>query len=140
MAQKNIYLVAKYFAQPRKKGGSSVAGYMKVEGNVKWDEQINITRGLKDKDIPISKIILNITEQKVVKNGFQNGRSFAELFEYFYKNNTQELAQALQQVGISVEQKEIPQDGQEHVSEDVSTQEEAGSGSTSTAETQPTVA
>jgi hypothetical protein len=128
MKLKNAYLIAKYSAHPRKKHATGVAGYMKDPNNVKWDEQVNITLGLKNKDFLAARIVLNITEQKVERNSFQNDKSFMELFEYFYNANPKEISQALQSIGINVGKKE-----HEHIQENVHSEAEAGQGSESSA-------
>jgi hypothetical protein len=103
---KNIYLIAKYYARPRKPNATIYPGYMKDQANISWDEQITITRGLKNKDLLESKVTLNITTQEVERNSFQNGKPFYELFEYFYKANPQEISRALAATGINVKEVE----------------------------------
>ena len=124
MKQKNAYLIAKYSAHPRKKHATATAGYMKDPNNVKWDEQVNITVGLKNKDFLSARIVLNITEQKVERNSFQNDKSFMELFEYFYNANPKDIGQALGSIGINVGKRE-----NEHIQENVHSEAEAGPGS-----------
>lgn len=99
---KSVYLVAQYYAKPKDKRYTHLAGYMKDPNNIAWDEQVNLTLGLKAKDEMNAKIILNITNQTVVKNGFGVDRSFMELFGYFYESNPQQISHALQRFGFSV--------------------------------------
>ena len=106
MKPKKIYLIAKYFAKPKNPKNTRFAGYMKDNDNVAWDEQVIITNGLKSKDFDTAKIVLNISEQKVERNGFQNGRSFMELFQYFYEANPNEISNGLQRLGVSLKKNE----------------------------------
>ena len=106
MKQKDVYLVAKYAAKPRKKHATATAGYMKNPANVQWDEQVIITLGLKNKDFLSARVVLNISQQKIERNSFQNDKTFEEFFQYFYTANPQEISRGLQQVGITVGKKE----------------------------------
>ena len=126
MKQKNVYLIAKYSAHPRKKHATAAAGYMKDPANVQWDEQVIVTLGLKNKDFLTGRIVLNINEQKVERNSFQNGKTFMELFEYFYNANPQDISRSLQQFGLQVGKKETQDDG---LQENVPGQSEASEGS-----------
>ncbi len=101
---KNIYLVAKYFAKPKDRRMTSVKGYMADPANVQWDEQVEIIAGNKPNVFATAKIVLNITEQKVERNGFTgSNKSFSELFEYFYTASPDELGRNLLAHGIRVE-------------------------------------
>jgi hypothetical protein len=103
--QKSAYLVAQYYAKPRRPGQTFQSGYMKDESNISWDETVNITLGLKDKDLT-SSVILDINNRKVVKNNFNNGKEFDELFDYYFNAQPQEITQALARVGISIAKEE----------------------------------
>jgi len=120
---KNVFLVAKYYAKPKNPKQTRFAGYVKDEDNMAWDEQVIVTSGLKNKDLDTSKIILNINEQKVVKNSFKNGRTFMELFKYFYEANPGEISRGLQQLGITIGK---PDDG---LQKDVSAETQTSEGS-----------
>jgi hypothetical protein len=51
--------------------------------NVDYDESINITKGLKDKDAALGGVILNLSQQRVVKNRFRSDNDFASLLAYY---------------------------------------------------------
>jgi hypothetical protein len=84
MANKNIYLIAKYTGMPKDPSQTAKAGYMKDPNNITYDEQVYITRGLRDKDLK-NQVILNLTEQKIVKNTFKSSTNFEEAFTHFYE-------------------------------------------------------
>src|SRR5208337_4414386 len=67
------------------------------------------------------RVILNISGQKVVKNSFNTGRSFIELFNYFYNESPQEISRALSSVGIEIG----PKTNEQTISENVSNEEKA---------------
>lgn len=125
---KAIYLIAKYYAKPKHPGRTFIKGYMKNEENIAYDEQIAVTKGLRDKDLLSSKIVLNISEQKVVHNAFQNDKSFTELFEYFYNGSPQYIGGALRELGVSIK-------GTEDEQSDVSEESKEAEGSERPAET-----
>ena len=82
MANKSIYLIAKYTGLPKDPSQTAKAGYITNPDNITYDEQIYITRGLQDKYLK-NQIILNLTEEKIVKNSFRSGATFEELLTHF---------------------------------------------------------
>lgn len=83
MKNKDIYLLAFYHIKPKDPGKTKIVGYMKDMANLDFDESINITRGLKDKDSVGAKVILNLTKQQVVKNGWNENKDFPELLGHY---------------------------------------------------------
>ena len=59
---------------------------MKEQGNTSWDEQVAVTRHLKNRDISMGKIIIDLANKKVVRNSWNKQSSFEELFKYFCGN------------------------------------------------------
>ena len=84
MANLNIYLVAQYVARPKDPRQTTQPGYMTNPDNIEWDERMYITRGLRDKDAEMN-VVLNLTEQKIVKNSFNTAATFEEIFTHFYE-------------------------------------------------------
>jgi hypothetical protein len=86
----NLYLVAYYIVRPKnKKVRTQLEGWMKKPDSVSYDEQVAITRRLNNNDLSMAKIILDMKNKKVVKNGWLNNTSFDDLFLYYYKNYPQ---------------------------------------------------
>jgi hypothetical protein len=85
MKKSNIYLVAQYITKPRDPRKTHLPGYMKDSANHQFDEQVQISTRLRNKDILTSKVIMNLTDKKVEKNSFNNNKNFDELFKYFFK-------------------------------------------------------
>jgi len=81
----SIYLVAKYTGTPKDPRRTVQPGYMKDPENIHYDEQVYISRGLRDKDLK-NQVILNLTEEKIVKNNFNPGKTFEEIFTHYYDN------------------------------------------------------
>lgn len=83
MANNSIYLIAKYTGQPIDPRQTSKSGYMKDPNNIHYEEQVYVSRGLRDKDLE-NQVVLNLTEEKIVKNIFNPGKTFEEIFTHYY--------------------------------------------------------
>lgn len=83
MRKRSIYLLANYVTRPRDPKKTHIPGYMKDPANHQYDEQVSIVTGLRPKDHNC-KVILNLSEKKIERNGFNSGKSFDELFKYFF--------------------------------------------------------
>ena len=83
MKHKDIYLVAYYSARPKDPKRTKEKGYMTDPANYDYDESINITRGLKTKDELNAKVILNLNEQAVRKNTFNDNKDFPTLLAHY---------------------------------------------------------
>lgn len=100
--QKDVFIIAQYYGKPRNPKMTRVPGYMADEDNIIWDERVDVTAGLKQKDLLNSKVVINISQQTVVRDSFKSGKSFEELFEYFYTAAPQEISNAIRRFGITV--------------------------------------
>lgn len=85
MKKQNIYLVANYVTKPKDPRRTHIPGYMKDPVNHQYDEQVQISSRLRQKDITTAKVIINLTNKTVDKNSFNNNKDFKELFKYFFK-------------------------------------------------------
>jgi len=83
MKNKHIYLVAYYLTKPKDPKRTKEAGYITNPDNLIYDESINITRGLKTRDQLNAKVILNLSEQQVVANKFNDSRDFPGLLAHY---------------------------------------------------------
>lgn len=83
MKTKKIYLVAYYSAKPKDPKRTKEPGYMKDTSNYDYDESINITRGLKNRDQNLAKVILNLSDKTVTKNMFNSNKDFASLLAHY---------------------------------------------------------
>lgn len=95
----NLYLVAYYIIRPKnKKVKTQLSGWMKKSDAISYDEQVAITRRLNNTDLSMAKIILDMKNKKVVKNGWLNETSFDDLFLYYYKNYPQYTKEIMEQL------------------------------------------
>ena len=88
--EKDIFLVANYISAPKNRKQTFRKGYMKNDDNVSFNEQVVVTRGLKDRDLTAA-IILNLTQQKVMKCRFELGEvnDWETLANYYAKGYPQ---------------------------------------------------
>ena len=98
-----MYLVAFYTCKPKNQYvKTNVKGWMDKLDHVAWDEQINITLKLKDKDITMSKVILNLSDRSVHKNSWNNNKGFEELFGHFYSGYKKHLDPVIHELGYEM--------------------------------------
>lgn len=83
MKNKNIYLIAYYHIKPKDPARTKEAGYITDPENFDYDESINITRGLKTRDELNAKVILDLTNQLVVANRFNDNKDFPSLLAHY---------------------------------------------------------
>lgn len=50
------------------------------------NEELKCSKNLKTRDLTEASVILDVAQQKVVKDRFDSGREFQELFEYYMSN------------------------------------------------------
>jgi hypothetical protein len=89
--------------KPKSSVRTQRAGWMATPDNISYDESIAIARKIKLKDHQTSKIILDFTKRVVVKNTWNDGRSFEEMFSYFYNGYPQYINPILKELGYSVQ-------------------------------------
>lgn len=94
--------MATYVARPKNPRQTAKAGYMTNPDNIEYDEHLSMTRGFKDKFIS-NHVILDLTEQKVVKNSFNNNRNFEEVFGHFTQNYEEHIKDSIQKLtGVNI--------------------------------------
>jgi hypothetical protein len=104
LANLNIYLVAQYVASPKDPTQTAQSGYITNPDNIEWDERIYITRGLRDKDAKMN-VILNLTEQKIVKNSFNTDKTFEEVFTHFYEGYAEYIDDSVNKLNEALQPK-----------------------------------
>ena len=83
MKKESLYLVAYYTLRPANRVKTQVKGWMDDSSNIQYDEQVAITRRLKKNDQSMAKIILDMSNKKVVRNGWGTTADFDDMFKYF---------------------------------------------------------
>lgn len=76
--------MATYVAKPKNPRQTSRAGYMQDPNNIQYDENVAIVRGWRDRYMQQS-VVLDLTNERVVKNSFTPGKTFEELFAHYHE-------------------------------------------------------
>jgi hypothetical protein len=93
---KELYLVAYYNKRPRSNVNTTKPGWMLSEDNYQYDERVEFAKGIKQRDISMAGVILNIKSRTVVKNTFNpSQKDFVVLFKYFLEAYPEHSARAL---------------------------------------------
>lgn len=98
MKQKCIYLVATYIMKPKEWVNTSKKGWKDDPANIRYDEKVEITKGLKNRDASSANVILDLSNLKITRNTFQTERTFDELFRYFFNNYNKYLIPVMGQL------------------------------------------
>jgi hypothetical protein len=83
--------------KPKLGVNTSIKGWMNNKDNLRYDERVEVTRGLK-KDVTAANIILNFSNKTVEKNGFNGDKDFRSLFKYFFGGYHQYITQVMSQL------------------------------------------
>lgn len=102
MKKKHRYVFAKYFAKPRDPNKTHIKGYMTDPNNVRYDEVVGFSVGLKTKDQD-NNIIIDIDGQKVIKNSMNDNQDWTQLMNYFMSNYERQLMDFMRRTGGVVE-------------------------------------
>ena len=97
MADLNIYLIAKYTGVPKDPTKTAKPGYMLDPENVHYEEQVYMARGMKQKYLQ-HQVVLNLTEQKIIKNIFNPGKTFEEIFTHYYESYPEYIDDSVNQL------------------------------------------
>ena len=97
MSTKNIYLVARYYMKPKPGVNTSKAGWMNDPDNIRYDEAVDIVRGLKGNSLD-AQVVLNLTSKVVERNAWNDNKDFDRLFAYFFEGYHSYLTQVMKQL------------------------------------------
>lgn len=89
-----IYIVASYYKKPKDHVNTSKAGWMKDPNNIRYDEQVAITKGLGKKEIQ-AHVVVNLSEKRVVRNSLNDNKDFELLFKYFFTNYSKYITEVM---------------------------------------------
>ena len=106
MKHKDIYLVATYFKKPKDHVNTTKAGWMDDPENIRWDEKVEISRGLKNKDTQ-AHVLINLNTKTVERNSFNDNRDFDKIFRYYWTNYDRYMTQVMGQLDPGYLQKLI---------------------------------
>ncbi len=102
MANLNIYLLATYIARPRNPRQTSRAGYITNPDNIQYDENLEIVRGWRDRYLKYS-VVLDLTNERVIKNSFHNSKTFEELFAHYHEGFSEYIEQTVNDLNAALQ-------------------------------------
>jgi hypothetical protein len=94
---KGIFLVAQYFAKPKRHVKTQIKGWMDNPDNIQWDEKVEVSRGLRTRDMH-AQVILDLSNKKVERNTFNSGKTFDDIFKYFFANYSEYVIRVMGQL------------------------------------------
>ena len=97
MAKLDIYLLATYVARPKNPRQTSRAGYITDPDNIQYDENLEIVRGWRDRYMKYS-VVLDLTNERVVKNSFLKEKTFEELFTHYHEGFGEYIEQTVDEL------------------------------------------
>lgn len=80
----NIYLIAQYVVLPKNPKQTAQSGYMSDPNNLRYDERVFVARGYRDRYLQ-NDVVLDLTEEKIIKNSFRTEKNFEDIFAHFYE-------------------------------------------------------
>lgn len=98
MKEQGIYLIATYIMKPKDHVNTSKKGWKDDPNNIRWDEKVEITRGIKKRDGASANVILDLSNLSISRNNFQTGRTFDEIFRYYFNNYNKYLIPVMGQL------------------------------------------
>jgi len=104
LANLDIYLLATYVARPKNPRQTSRAGYITDPGNIQYDENLAIVRGWRDRYLKNS-VVLDLTNERVIKNSFTPGKTFEELFTHYHEGFGEYIEQTVNDLNASLQLK-----------------------------------
>lgn len=94
-----MYLIAYYSLKPRQHVRTSQKSWMEGQQNYSYDERVEFSSKIKNRDYTDSGVILDLKNRKVVKNQWGNGKDFEDLFFHYYKGYKQYLDPVMTKLG-----------------------------------------
>lgn len=90
---KSIFLAAKYIQKAKYPKKTNQKGYWKNPDNIQWDELVSFDQKIKrEQDY---NVILDLVNQKVIKNNMSDNYSWEQLSDYYYSRYPQEIVNAI---------------------------------------------
>ena len=96
--------MAIYVARPKNPRQTSRAGYITNPDNIQYDENLEIVRGWRDRYMKYS-VVLDLTNEKIIKNSFQTGKTFEELFAHYHEGFSEYIEQTVTELNASLQSK-----------------------------------
>lgn len=97
-------MLATYVARPKNPRQTSLAGYVTDPTNIQYDENLEIVRGWRDRYLKYT-VVLDLTNERVIKNSFTPGKSFEDLFKHYYEGFGEYIEQMVNDLNAALQTK-----------------------------------
>ena len=94
---KSRYMLINYVQRPKYPKRTHEKGYWSNPSNIQWDEQVEFSLGLKNKDHVNYSIIMDFDNLLVVKNSMSGEKNFTVLYNYYKEHYAGQIASYLKQ-------------------------------------------
>ena len=81
-----MFIVAKYPQTLRNPASSNKPGIGKNQAAWQHNEEVKCVKNLKTRDATEASVILDVANEKVIKNRFNDNRDFQELYRYYLEH------------------------------------------------------
>ena len=105
---KQRHILINYIQTPKYPKRTHEKGYWSNSENYQWDELVEFSLGIKNKDVLNYSIIMNIDEGVIVKNSMSKEKDFAVLYSYYREHYGQQIDRYLQQTNHVVSVQSAP--------------------------------
>ena len=96
--------MANYRARPKNPKLTAQPGYMSNPDNIIYDEELAIVRAWRDRYIKNS-VILDLTNERVVKNSFRTEKTFNDLFAHYHEGFSEYIEQTVNELNATLQSK-----------------------------------
>jgi hypothetical protein len=72
--------------------------------NIIYDEELSIVRGWRDRYIK-NNVVLDLTEEKIIKNSFLTEKTFADLFAHYHEGFGEYIEQKVNELNATLQTK-----------------------------------
>ena len=108
---KDLHLVAFYVQKPRAGVQTQIAGWNKDPSNYQFDERVEFTKGLTNKDAQYAGVVLNLSKKTVIANRYnKDQKDFDALFKYFLEAYPKHVATVMAELDVEYLKQFIPDD------------------------------
>ena len=108
MKTKHRYMLINYLQTAKYPKRTHEKGYWSNPDNIQWDEMVEFSFGLKNKDRQTYSIILDLDEQVVLKNSMSGEKNFTVLLNYFREHYSSQIASYLKRTDPLVSVQSAP--------------------------------
>jgi hypothetical protein len=113
MKVKDLHLVAFYVQKPRPGVQTQIAGWNKDPANIQYDERVEFTKGVSNKDAQYAGVVLNLNKKTVVQNRYNTEqRDFDAMFKYFLEAYPQQVATVMAELDLEYLKQFIPEEAE----------------------------